>query len=240
MKKIFTIITLAMVMCMASFAFAVTSIEDTIAKGVKAHQTTIDVSSCNATPQEVMATFTTMFNTNPAMSALDGTIKCAYSGQKTTSITVGYVNTATDMANADKVMTTIVNGAKAKTTSIEKAKYVHDYLISNSAYDYELKSSTIYDLLMNKKGTCRAYSLAFKDAMDKLGIECVVVVQDDKLHSWNQVKIDGKWYNVDVTWDSNNSINGTPDATLFMKSDSLYKVTGHKTWKSVNTCAVDL
>lgn len=93
---------------------------------------------------------------------------------------------------------------------------------------------------MNKKGTCRAYSLAFKDAMDKLGIECVVVVQDDKLHSWNQVKIDGKWYNVDVTWDSNNSINGTPDATLFMKSDSLYKVTGHKTWKSVNTCAVDL
>ena len=70
MKKIFTIITLAMVMCMASFAFAASSIEDTIAKGVKAHQTTIDVSSCNATPQEVMATFTTMFNTNPAMSAL--------------------------------------------------------------------------------------------------------------------------------------------------------------------------
>lgn len=240
MKKIFAIITLVLVSCMGNFAFASSPVEETIEKGVKAHQTTIDLSSCNATPKEVMETFNNMFNTYPVMSALDGSIKCVYRGQKTTYITIGYVNTSKEVDDTNKIITNIVNGANSKATVVEKAKYVHDYLINNCTYDYEYKNTNICSLLINKKGTCRAYSLAFKEIMDKLGIECKVVVQDDKLHSWNQIKIDDKWYNVDVTWDNNNSINGVPDSTLFMKSDNFFKLTGHNNWKSDNTCTVDL
>ena len=136
-------------------------------------------------------------------------------------------------------MNSIAAQAKTKTTVVEKAKFVHDYLINHSEYDYTLNSKTMYDLLINGKGTCGSYALSFKDAMDKLGIECTVVLTDDLSHCWNQIKIDGKWYNVDVTWDENYSINGTADSTLFRKSDSYFKVTGHKTWKSVNLCNVD-
>ena len=43
--------------------------------------------------------------------------------------------------------------------------------------------------------------------LNYVGIECKCVfgkteVDSDKEHAWNQVKIDGKWYNCDLTWDA--------------------------------------
>lgn len=45
--------------------------------------------------------------------------------------------------------------------------------------------------------------------LNSVGIECKVISgstskQRDTNHAWNQVKIDDKWYNVDLTWDRDN------------------------------------
>lgn len=61
-----------------------------------------------------------------------------------------------------------------------------------------------------KKGVCEDYALLFKYLCSRVGIESEVVsgyVNDPYTpnrylgrHAWNKVKIDGKWYLVDVTW----------------------------------------
>lgn len=51
------------------------------------------------------------------------------------------------------------------------------------------------------KLTCAGFALTFKEMMDRLGIESYYQNQK-KTHSYNTVKLDGKYYGVDVTWDN--------------------------------------
>ncbi len=71
---------------------------------------------------------------------------------------------------------------------------------------------------------CAGFSKALCYLADKLGIECKYVsgeLPNGGLHAWNQVKIDGDWYNCDLTWDIQNIID-KKDLELFLrgKNDS--------------------
>ncbi len=56
--------------------------------------------------------------------------------------------------------------------------------------------------LSTKKGVCMGYATLFKALCDKQGIECHVIIGKVRTeqHAWNALKIDKKWYLVDVTW----------------------------------------
>jgi len=87
---------------------------------------------------------------------------------------------------------------------------IHDYLVSN--VKYELVDNAIYnayDTLINGTAVCNGYAECFKTFMDMLGIECTAISGSagGELHIWNLVKLEGAWYQVDVTWDD--PINGT-------------------------------
>ena len=61
-------------------------------------------------------------------------------------------------------------------------------------------------VLIYGKAVCRGYSLALSGVLDYVGIEARIVngiAYGDKNenHAWNQVKINGKTYNTDLTWD---------------------------------------
>lgn len=98
--------------------------------------------------------------------------------------------------------------------------YVHDRLAGHITY-YEGKNTrygrNIYDAFADGSSVCVGYSLAFQYFMDKLGIPCVNVTSPD--HIWNMVKVDGQWYNVDVTWDDSVEITkGTFMHNVLLKS----------------------
>lgn len=94
-------------------------------------------------------------------------------------------------------------------SELEKALALHDYLVLNAEYNYDgyLNYSlddadyTAYGILVNKTGVCQGYSLAYQLLLERLGIPCVYVSSWQMNHGWNMVKIGGKWYHVDVTWD---------------------------------------
>ena len=73
--------------------------------------------------------------------------------------------------------------------------------------------------------------------MRKLRIPCRFVVgsSDGVGHGWNMVKLNNKWYHVDVTYDdpiiNGSNKNKTPRYTYFLKSSSVMKKT-HKWVKS--------
>lgn len=56
-------------------------------------------------------------------------------------------------------------------------------------------------------GVCEGISKAFKYLCDKVGIKSGIVIGNVKgevaAHAWNQICIEGAWYNIDVTFDMN-------------------------------------
>ncbi len=85
-------------------------------------------------------------------------------------------------------------------TDFEKVMEVHDYMVLHYAYDHTLQNHSI-TIMVTKTGVCESYALAFNYIMDIIGIESVMVTSEEMEHAWNLVKVDGKWYHIDVTWD---------------------------------------
>jgi len=67
--------------------------------------------------------------------------------------------------------------------------------------------------LIEGKCVCEGYALALKQVLKCAGIECKYICDKSKdeepkkdekesRHAWNQVKINGIWYNCDLTWDA--------------------------------------
>lgn len=97
----------------------------------------------------------------------------------------------------------------------EKVKAIHDYLVIHVDYDYDnLATDTLPDSAFTAEGAlllnsavCEGYAKAFSYLCQKAGLEEVLLygTADDstgvQTHAWNQVAIDGEWYNIDVTWD---------------------------------------
>lgn len=100
-----------------------------------------------------------------------------------------------------------VDEALEYSSDYEKALAIHDYLLKNCSYlreDDDGYSSTVYGCLVEGEANCEGYAKAFDLIAGDVGLPCVVIVgetDDGENHAWNQVKIEGDWYNVDVTWD---------------------------------------
>lgn len=118
-------------------------------------------------------------------------------------------------------------------TDIEKALALHDYLINTAEYDTSVYdapettsdlSYTAYGVLVNKIGVCQSYSFAYKYLLDvRCGIETQYAPSDEMGHVWNKILIDGKYYNVDVTWDDPvDDRLGNVGHTNFLKSDAAF------------------
>lgn len=93
-------------------------------------------------------------------------------------------------------------------TDREKIKIIHDYIISNTKYDFtsnlsseinHYNSNIAYGVFKNKKGICSGYTDAMALFLYELGIENYKISNDD--HIWNYVILDGIGYHLDLTWD---------------------------------------
>lgn len=105
-------------------------------------------------------------------------------------------------AAADKFLT----GAPRNGSDYDKELYVHDKLVNETTY--QLNRPGIYNSLINHVGNCEGYSFAMQYLLSELGVKCRVVEgrayrQDgsSESHMWNVVRLNGKDYVLDATWD---------------------------------------
>lgn len=120
---------------------------------------------------------------------------------------------------------------------IKKIKY-DDYGLEHSVKD----SQNLYGGLINNTCVCEGYTKILKQALNLIGISSIVTfggeAKKDGGHLWNQVKIDGKWYNADATVDAYNVLNGDPICLCLVSDDKLlYKsdhINDHKCMESYN------
>lgn len=99
--------------------------------------------------------------------------------------------------------------AQVKHESAEaKAKFFHDFISKKITYNYEFPTYGYMCVgpLLYGSGVCEGISAAFKLLCDYNDIPCVTVEgttknENNPSHAWNKVKINGKLFCVDVTYD---------------------------------------
>ena len=115
-----------------------------------------------------------------------------------------------------------------------KIKKIHDYIANNIIYDDTLSLYTAYEGLEYGTTVCQGYALLFYKLCTETGIPCRYVGGYAKTnHAWNIVKISGKWYHVDVTWDDTDMVyqpvtykyflSGSKKMNLDHTLDSMYR-----------------
>ena len=126
----------------------------------------------------------------------------------------------------------IVQNAVAKCNSetngsdYSKALWLHDWLLEQLDYDNSLKWSSAESALTRGSGTCQAYEKAYAKLLSAVGIENAETRDTYDGHTWNAMKLDGKWYQVDGTWDdsSENYYNFNRTHLYFALSDELMAI----------------
>lgn len=101
-----------------------------------------------------------------------------------------------------------------------RAKAIHDYVALEVTYDHVALSEDRYPpqdaktVFATKTAVCAGYARLFMAIANQADLEAVYLfgnVRDEHAeiagdsHAWNAVKIEDRWYLVDVTWDSPNS-----------------------------------
>lgn len=123
----------------------------------------------------------------------------------------------------------IINKISLDYTDIEKVLFVYKYLGKKVKYDKKVGSmktqrerephdrKSLYYVLFNNKGVCSDIATTFACLMKAIGIECKSVMSVD--HEWNVIKLNNKWYHLDLTGDLYNIKNDNP-LEYFLKSEN--------------------
>ena len=119
-----------------------------------------------------------------------------------------YLRTTAEMTVNDAArpsVTQIVNNAVAQCrqqtngSEYDMALWLHDWTLDQLEYDHNLNWCSAESGLTRHQGTCESYQRIYSKLLDAAGIANGRITGNG--HTWNAVKIDGKWCQMDLTWD---------------------------------------
>ena len=102
-------------------------------------------------------------------------------------------------------VTQIVNNAVAQCrqqtdgSEYDMALWLHDWTLDQLEYDHSLNWCSAESGLTRHQGTCESYQRIYSKLLDAAGIVNGRITGNG--HTWNAVKIDNKWCQMDLTWD---------------------------------------
>ena len=102
-------------------------------------------------------------------------------------------------------VTQIVNNAvdlcrqQTNGSEYDMALWLHDWTLDQLEYDHNLNWCSAESGLTRHQGTCESYQRIYSKLLDAAGIANGRITGNG--HTWNAVKIDGKWCQMDLTWD---------------------------------------
>lgn len=138
--------------------------------------------------------------------------------------------------SVSSIVNKAVSEAKAKTDGSEYAMalYLHDWLLGQLEYDKSLKYSSAESALTRGLGTCQAYESAYSKLLTAAGIENEETRDTGDGHTWNAMKIDGQWCQVDCTWDdtSENYYGDLDQRHLYFGLSDDLMLIAHSKWKN--------
>ena len=104
----------------------------------------------------------------------------------------------------------MVRGISGSMSEYDREKLLHDRLAEKVVYDgSDTHAHSAYGAMVQGKAVCEGYAKAFQVVLRRAGIQSFLITGSSvnpstgtsEGHAWNAVRIDGKYYHVDVTWD---------------------------------------
>lgn len=104
----------------------------------------------------------------------------------------------------NKIKQIVKNNHLNKMTDFEKVYFVNQYLAQHVKYSSQATDGghSAYAALFDHKAVCQGYALAAYRLLKEAGVETKYITGKvhGQNHAWNKVKVNGKWYNLDITW----------------------------------------
>lgn len=119
----------------------------------------------------------------------------------------------------ERVKTLAEECLKTCKTDFEKAVWLHDWIIDNAEYVGSSYRCSAEGVLCAGMGTCESYHRAYEKLLNKVGIQTGRIAGNG--HVWTAVKMDGKWYQIDSTWDDDQIFEGYERHIFFGLTDEL-------------------
>lgn len=190
-----------------------TALEKLIVEGIKAWQTSIDVSELGLTRDDINnGAVRSIINSHPEFISLSGGYTYWTSGSSITKIAFTYLtNAKEEQQELDAALQEVKS--KIDTSGMSDEEIViayHEYLTSTVAYAYEdyfngtIAANHGYDMygaLVKHSCVCQGYAETMFYLLREAGLSCAIASSENINHAWNIVKIHGKWYHIDATWD---------------------------------------
>lgn len=144
------------------------------------------------------------------------TCSCTHVGDRSLSVNFKYNMSLSEIAGArarfDAESKRILSGLVPSMSELDAELYIHDALCELVNYDHvsaETKNYAphchdAYGAIVLHSAVCDGYTKAFQSLLRRAGIvsfRASGLVGENGRHAWNYVKIDGEWYQTDVTWD---------------------------------------
>lgn len=210
-------------------------IRDAIVAAVANGATSVDVVDYNLTVEQGNLIRNAFGNSYPEYFYVNLIMMYYPHNNKVTSFAITYNDSPEKIVSMRNELQNEINAFKAGIdsgwTELEKVIYLNSYLAKHCAYDSDFNNvngHNVYGCLVMKDAVCDGYSKTVNLLCRELGIDSVRVVSNDANHAWNMVKVNGKAYFLDVTWDDPVAdMIGRADHTDFLKSYSYFCTTKH-------------
>lgn len=190
-----------------------TALEKLIVEGIKAWQTSIDVSELGLTRDDINnGAVRSIINSHPEFISLSGGYTYWTSGSSITKIVFTYLtNAKEEQQELDAALQEVKS--KIDTSGMSDEEIVlayHEYLTSTVVYAYEdyfngtIAANHGYDMygaLVKHSCVCQGYAETMFYLLREAGLSCAIASSENINHAWNIVKIRGNWYHIDATWD---------------------------------------
>ena len=201
-----------------------------VQKALLEHQSVIDISSYRISSDYSKDIYTAITAICPEMFFVERTQPfSSYALSSAGYITKLYPNylynkTTTDKmlkefyAEADYYLDQVSGQLSACQDEFSKVMVLHDELVLDASYSASNPSTYVF--MTDKYGVCENYARVYAYLLSQLGIYSEVIDSYSMGHEWLKVRIDGTYYQVDVTWDDPRPDRpGRVSHTYFLLSD---------------------
>jgi hypothetical protein len=118
---------------------------------------------------------------------------------------IGYLTTRAEEERLNLELRKLLYESRAYAISdhLHRIWFAYDFITRNVSYDTSLQNSSAYDAMMKNSAICEGCASLLYRLLSRLGVRARIITgtSRDVPHAWNIVRINGSWYNADVTWD---------------------------------------
>ena len=141
----------------------------------------------------------------------------SYAGNNVRKVMPDYLLQGTTLEFAKQAMEEaadeILAGITPSMTDWDKELYLHDALAERVTYVESENAHSAYGALVDGEAVCEGYAEALQYLLHRVGIQSFIAIGSSvnpgslqpEGHAWNYVRINGRYYHVDLTWNDQDS-----------------------------------